>query len=316
MNAHRLVVSNVWKGLKLVPPTLTVHATPSTEYEGEEYKRRSANLELCGAPLYISPLANTDVSALSSGFGYNGFGSGSICAFYEGPSTRRLDVYPLKINLNGLAPQKSTGEAVVHVRKLRTADVGVQTEVLRNEMKKPLADELSDMIDKFRGFVENEVGVEMAAEDLGPEAISSWIRAANLGSVDAMYNLAVCHSNGRFVAKDLPKAVSLWKKASKLGHPLSTYQLAVCHIRGLGIPVDRSYGIELMKEAAEAGCSQAEYFMASKLLREGERALSVKYLEGALRSEGIRRKVARWLKMDSLPEDVREIVTTSLRVYS
>lgn len=111
---------------------------------------RSANLELCGAPLYISPLANTDVSALSSGFGYNGFGSGSICAFYEGPSTRRLDVYPLKINLNGLAPQKSTGEAVVHVRKLRTADVGVQTEVLKNEMKKPLADELSDMIDKFR----------------------------------------------------------------------------------------------------------------------------------------------------------------------
>lgn len=115
---------------------------------------------------------------------------------------------------------------------------------------------------------------------------------------------------------DVFQAVSLWKKASKLGHPLSTYQLAVCHIRGLGIPVDRSYGIELMKEAAEAGCNQAEYFMASKLLREGERALSVKYLEGALRSEGIRRKVARWLKMDSLPEDVREIVTTSLRVYS
>lgn len=112
------------------------------------------------------------------------------------------------------------------------------------------------------------------------------------------------------------QAISLWKKASVLGHSLSMYQLAVCHIRGLGIPVNRSYGVKLMEEAAEAGCTQAEYFMASKLLREGERARSVKYLEGALRNEAIRKKVAKWLKMDSLPEDVREIVTTSLSVYS
>ncbi|KHN78544.1 Death ligand signal enhancer [Toxocara canis] len=308
MNAHRLVVSNVWRGLKLVPTNLTVHATSSTEYEREDLKRRCINLELCSTP----PLACTDVDAFSSGLGYNSVGTGSICAFYEGPNTRRLDVFPVALNLSAaLGPSKAIKETVAHVRKVRTAEAGVQTDLIKQETK-PIADELTDMIDKFKGFVENEVGLEMAAENLGTEAIRSWIGAAKLGSGDAMYNLAMCYSNGRFVCKNLTKAVSLWQKASKLGHPLSMYQLAVCHIRGIGVTADRNYGISLMQKAAEAGCARAQYFMASKLLREGERDRSMKYLKGAIKQEDIRSDVKKWLKMDSLPEDVRKIVVASL----
>ncbi|VDK54846.1 unnamed protein product [Anisakis simplex] len=156
----------------------------------------------------------------------------------------------------------------------------------------------------------------MAAEHLGKEALESWIKAANIGCADAMYNIALCYSNGTFVKKNLSNAILLWKRASKLGHALSLYQLAVCYIRGIGTEKDREYGISLMKQSADMGCSRAEYFMAIKLLRDGERSSSIEYLENAIKHQQFRSLIERWLNNKSLPHDIRNIVSNSLDKYN
>lgn len=332
MQANRNVLPKVWKGLKFArqPPLL---ATPFGEHashdrEREEQPAVDAASLLQGDKWWnAADLLQGRGSELKNASAYQLFwnrdfgkqqrrsllSGDNICATYEESSSRnRLDVFPLWIDifdktvdysLLGKPSQRKTC-------KPATTESSVQTEPV--EEKNSPTDDVYAMINKLRGDVENQLGVELAEDEMGPEAIREWRSAAERGSVEAIYNLALCYSMGDYVAKDINKAMDLWKKAALQGHALSMYQLAVCYIRGLGSCADKKLGNELMEKSADKCCAQAQFFMASKLLREGEMVRSKDYLRGALRRSSIRREVSSWLQMDSLPQDVRDVVEHSL----
>ncbi|EJK70365.1 hypothetical protein THAOC_08280, partial [Thalassiosira oceanica] len=49
-------------------------------------------------------------------------------------------------------------------------------------------------------------------------AVELWTEAAELGSVDALYNLGLAHDRGDGVQQDKEKSIQLWSKAAMQGH--------------------------------------------------------------------------------------------------
>ena len=60
-----------------------------------------------------------------------------------------------------------------------------------------------------------------------PRAIQLWTEAAELGSVNAHYNLGVAYYNGNDVEEDKPRGIRHWQVAAMKGHALSRHNLGV-----------------------------------------------------------------------------------------
>ena len=56
-------------------------------------------------------------------------------------------------------------------------------------------------------------------------AVELWEEAAELGSVDALYNLGVAYYYGNGIQEDKAKAVQLYEKAATQGHAESRHSL-------------------------------------------------------------------------------------------
>ena len=59
-------------------------------------------------------------------------------------------------------------------------------------------------------------------------AVGLWTEAAELGSIQALYELGVAHYEGRGVLEDNAKAVEFYKKAAMQGHVEGRYNLGCC----------------------------------------------------------------------------------------
>ncbi|EJK65330.1 hypothetical protein THAOC_13819 [Thalassiosira oceanica] len=57
------------------------------------------------------------------------------------------------------------------------------------------------------------------------KAVELWTEAAELGSIEALFDLGNYYHSGAWVEKDDEKAVQLWSKAAMQGHAESRYQL-------------------------------------------------------------------------------------------
>ncbi|EJK50203.1 hypothetical protein THAOC_30853 [Thalassiosira oceanica] len=76
----------------------------------------------------------------------------------------------------------------------------------------------------------NDLGEQFFFGGLGlqknmQKAFEMWTEAAELGSVDALYNLGVAYSRGVGVQKDKTKGAEFYTKAAMQGHVLSRHNL-------------------------------------------------------------------------------------------
>lgn len=321
MNAQRHVVKNVWKGVSFTKHPLIV--TPL----GEKKERKEVptgldknlhsswteKLAYSNHHLQTSPGLKQLITRYKSLNDYDfdtqlgrlQCSNEQICTVCDSNSTPRLDVFPLRVG-DAIVPQIPPLKTKrPQISKPTTIDVCVQTDAVTSFS----AAEASSIVEKLRGNVENELGNEMAEIGLGEEAVNAWRIAAENGSVEAFYNLAMCYANGEYVSKNTNKAINLWEKASSLGHGLSTYQLAVCYMNGLGhVAKNVETGRKLMETSANAGCPEAQFHVASRLLRSGEVDRAEKYLLGAIRKKTFFDKLDRWLKMESVPVHVKKVI--------
>ena len=60
------------------------------------------------------------------------------------------------------------------------------------------------------------------------KGIKLYTEAAELGSIEALYNLGVLHFHGRGVQQDKVKGIELWTKAAMQGHVQSRHNLGGC----------------------------------------------------------------------------------------
>ena len=62
-------------------------------------------------------------------------------------------------------------------------------------------------------------------------AVELWTEAAELGSIDALFNLGVMHDSENEVQEDKVKAIHFWTKAAMQGHAESRYQLGQSEVK-------------------------------------------------------------------------------------
>ena len=101
----------------------------------------------------------------------------------------------------------------------------------------PLSDNYADMLTMIRARVKkkdpeamNHLGEKYFYGDLGLQnderkAVSLWTEAAELGSIEALFNLALAYERGNVVEKDEMKAAEFYTKAAIQGHVESRYNL-------------------------------------------------------------------------------------------
>ena len=82
-------------------------------------------------------------------------------------------------------------------------------------------------------------------------AIEYYIKACNLGSINAMLTLAYRYANGDGIKQDLQQAIHWWMKAS-VESSEAQFALAECYLEGKGIKQDIRQGMKWLEKAAEA----------------------------------------------------------------
>ena len=98
------------------------------------------------------------------------------------------------------------------------------------------------------------------------KAYEYYLKAAEKGYVQSMYNLAVYHEKGRHVAKDLSKAVGWYRKAADYGHTYSENALAHYLYTGAeGVPANEAEAAKYWRSAANKGSAAAQYNLARLL---------------------------------------------------
>ena len=83
---------------------------------------------------------------------------------------------------------------------------------------------------------------------------------ARVGKKDpeALYFLGAKYLHGRLgLQKDARKAVELWTEAAELGSIEALYNLGVAYDRGVGVQQDKAKGIQFWRKAAMQGCVES-----------------------------------------------------------
>lgn len=93
------------------------------------------------------------------------------------------------------------------------------------------------------------------------QAVKYYHKAASLGHVSALFNLAVCYMDGDGVPANAAKAVRFLLKAAEAGHKQSQYQLALCYKQGKGVGSDKREAVYWFRKAAVQGHTVAQAFL-------------------------------------------------------
>ena len=115
------------------------------------------------------------------------------------------------------------------------------------------------------------------------KAVELWTEAAELGSIDALYNLGVLYDCGEGVEKDQAKAVQFFKKGSIQGHSESRCNFACCEEENgnfdsavkhllIAAKMGRKESVESIKRMfMEGGATKEQYAEAPKGYQETPR---------------------------------------------
>ncbi|EJK57146.1 hypothetical protein THAOC_22843, partial [Thalassiosira oceanica] len=64
---------------------------------------------------------------------------------------------------------------------------------------------------------------------------------------------------GQYLQKDVPRAIALWTKAAELGSVKALYNLGVAYHHGEGVELDKAKGVEFYENAAMQGHDTSRY---------------------------------------------------------
>ncbi len=110
-------------------------------------------------------------------------------------------------------------------------------------------------------------GVDMP-KDL--QAGTGWLlRAANLGSAQSAFNVAVMYERGFVVERDSSKAAEWYRKAADAGLPTAKHNLALLLRDGKGVPRDVKAANQLLLSAARQGMA-ASMFTLGDIYEQGD----------------------------------------------
>jgi peptidoglycan hydrolase-like protein with peptidoglycan-binding domain len=103
-----------------------------------------------------------------------------------------------------------------------------------------------------------------------PQAGAGWLlRAANLGSAQSAFNVAVMYERGFVVERDSSKAAAWYRKAADAGLPTAKHNLALMLRDGKGVPRDAKAASQLLLSAAHQGMA-ASMFTLGDLNEQGD----------------------------------------------
>ncbi len=100
-------------------------------------------------------------------------------------------------------------------------------------------------------------GKEAEEQEEEEEAAEWYLRAAEAGHVEAMYEIGQCYWGGSGVPEDEKKAAKWYRKAAKAGHVEAMHEIGRCHQYGWGVPEDKEKGVKWYRRAIEAGSAEA-----------------------------------------------------------
>jgi TPR repeat protein len=103
------------------------------------------------------------------------------------------------------------------------------------------------------------------------------------GDAEVLYNLGMFLNNGLGVARDNRAAFAYFSQAAEAGHALAAYKVGCYHAGQFPgvVPVNEAEALRYKRVAAEAGYSLAQYDLGAMLVRRGERAQGLVWLEQA-----------------------------------
>lgn len=109
------------------------------------------------------------------------------------------------------------------------------------------------------------------------KAVHWYRKAAEGGSREGLYNLALCHAKGRGIRKDERKAFDLYNQAAEKGHIQASCNLGVMYAEGAGTKPNLVLAVRWWHTAAQRGDAKAQYNLGSAYL-DGEGVRSNKRL--------------------------------------
>ena len=109
-----------------------------------------------------------------------------------------------------------------------------------------------------------------------PRAIELWTEAAELGSVDAQYQLGNVYYNGNGVEKDKPRGIRHWQQAAMKGHVLGRYGLGFAEFK------EGNYELAVQHHMISAKMGYERSLNAIKGLFVGGQATKAQYAEALM----------------------------------
>jgi TPR repeat protein len=88
-------------------------------------------------------------------------------------------------------------------------------------------------------------------------AFEEWLPLAELGDVEAQYNLGVMYDEGTSVAQDLGKAADWYRKAAEQGFVDAQANLGMMYYQGQGVSRDHEQAAHWLQLAADKGDTEA-----------------------------------------------------------
>lgn len=147
------------------------------------------------------------------------------------------------------------------------------------------------------------------------KAMSLFLEAADLGSVEAMYYAGVCWFHGRGIYMNHYEAVYWFKKAAKLGDPKAQFALFTCFHHGYGVSEDEKKAHYWLCKAAGNGHPEANTFLKKQAEKEKLRSMEFDEESNELRklyaqprknTLDIRKTKAPYLVLDLKTYELRE----------
>jgi len=88
-------------------------------------------------------------------------------------------------------------------------------------------------------------------------AFEEWLPLAELGDVEAQYNLGVMYDEGTSVAQDLGKAAEWYRRAAEQGFVDAQANLGMMYYQGQGVSCDHEQAAHWLQLAADNGDTEA-----------------------------------------------------------
>ncbi|MDH3979753.1 MAG: sel1 repeat family protein [Gammaproteobacteria bacterium] len=92
-------------------------------------------------------------------------------------------------------------------------------------------------------------------------AFNEWLPLAELGDVEAQYNLGVMFDEGAGRERDLTAAADWYRKAAEQGFMDAQTNLGIMYYHGQGVARDRAEATKWFQQAANRGDSEAAAYL-------------------------------------------------------